>query len=947
MFVHEAKLAVRLSHANIVQVFDLGRVDRPSGEPTSLLHGDGVRAGARPRHAPRALPPAEARSCPSTWRCTSPPRSPRPSTTRTAGATSRRARSASSTATSRRRTSSLSWEGEVKVTDFGIAKAHGLHRAEDEDADARAGRVRGKLAYMSPEQARAEPVDGRSDLFSLGTVLYEMLAGAEPVHRADLVRDAAPRAGERVPAARAAPPRRADGARGHRARSMLAQERGRALRRRRAAPRGSSSASSTRRASASAPTISPSSSRASTRTQHAGELESGSVFDDEQTGANERTPVEVPQRQRADAPRTGTSARPPIRHAGGASTGRSRATGELGERREVTALVRRRFGRASRARRRRRRARQRVARAREVLGALRRPDPRGGAGADRRRIFGLGDADGRDTEAAVRAALVILRAPRRRRRGLGGRARRRASSSTRRARPSSDERLASLVAAAQALARATEGRRGASRPLAAPHHPQRVRHRGAARRGRDRRPRAAAWSPRRGRPPRSYGRFVGRHDELKRLGDILARATRRARAARHASRATRASARRACSPRWSGACRRATTTSASTSRRARERRRGPVERRSPRCSSVLCGIQEGDDEERILDVLPRLRALGLQDDESRAVLAPARRLARERAPRAARDVERARCAPPSRAWCRASATIASTSSPGTTRRRWTTPTLEAIARAASTAARRACAGPARGVPPRDARARRRRRSPTHPRAPRAPARRAVRRRQRAPHRHARRRAHPAARAARASAASAPGGHPLFLEELVKELHDSGAISVHERRGEGAPRRRHRRPAHAAHAHRRARRAASTPAERAALQAAAILGDPVPHRGARGACSRQNLAQVDRAIAASPRGISCASTGAAAGELRLADARARSCSTPSRPRRGASCTPAAAAAYVSAVGDDGVEHAERIAQHLYQAGDRDRAATFFAQAALHARAWASSSRPSCS
>src|SRR5579863_1049635 len=37
MFVHEAKLAVRLSHANIVQVFDLGRVDHPGGEPTSYF----------------------------------------------------------------------------------------------------------------------------------------------------------------------------------------------------------------------------------------------------------------------------------------------------------------------------------------------------------------------------------------------------------------------------------------------------------------------------------------------------------------------------------------------------------------------------------------------------------------------------------------------------------------------------------------------------------------------------------------------------------------------------------------------------------------------------------------------------------------------------------------------------------------------------------------------
>src|SRR5262249_41193112 len=45
---------------------------------------------------------------------------------------------------------------------------------------ARAGRLRGKLAYMSPEQARSEPLDGRSDLFSLGTIVHEMLTGSNP-----------------------------------------------------------------------------------------------------------------------------------------------------------------------------------------------------------------------------------------------------------------------------------------------------------------------------------------------------------------------------------------------------------------------------------------------------------------------------------------------------------------------------------------------------------------------------------------------------------------------------------------------------------------------------------------------------------------------------------------------------------------------------------------------
>jgi serine/threonine protein kinase len=66
----------------------------------------------------------------------------------------------------------ISTEGEVKLTDFGVAKARNLMRHLQE------GKVRvGKLAYMSPEQARFELTDGRSDLFSLGAVMYELLTG--------------------------------------------------------------------------------------------------------------------------------------------------------------------------------------------------------------------------------------------------------------------------------------------------------------------------------------------------------------------------------------------------------------------------------------------------------------------------------------------------------------------------------------------------------------------------------------------------------------------------------------------------------------------------------------------------------------------------------------------------------------------------------------------------
>src|SRR3954470_8635238 len=60
----------------------------------------------------------------------------------------------------------VSWHGEVKVLDFGIALAR--NRAPDDSTV-----VRGKFAYMSPERALGEPMDFRSDIFSLGAVLYE------------------------------------------------------------------------------------------------------------------------------------------------------------------------------------------------------------------------------------------------------------------------------------------------------------------------------------------------------------------------------------------------------------------------------------------------------------------------------------------------------------------------------------------------------------------------------------------------------------------------------------------------------------------------------------------------------------------------------------------------------------------------------------------------------
>jgi serine/threonine-protein kinase len=65
--------------------------------------------------------------------------------------------------------------GGVKILDFGIAKA--LARAQRPDSGGTPPRLAGKLSYLSPELVRGTPIDHRSDIFSLGVVLWEMLAG--------------------------------------------------------------------------------------------------------------------------------------------------------------------------------------------------------------------------------------------------------------------------------------------------------------------------------------------------------------------------------------------------------------------------------------------------------------------------------------------------------------------------------------------------------------------------------------------------------------------------------------------------------------------------------------------------------------------------------------------------------------------------------------------------
>src|SRR5450432_1190198 len=72
----------------------------------------------------------------------------------------------------------VSYDGAVKVSDFGIAKwAHQRTQTQD-------GALKGKFGYMSPEQCRGKPLDARSDVFALGTILYELTTGEAPFQAA-------------------------------------------------------------------------------------------------------------------------------------------------------------------------------------------------------------------------------------------------------------------------------------------------------------------------------------------------------------------------------------------------------------------------------------------------------------------------------------------------------------------------------------------------------------------------------------------------------------------------------------------------------------------------------------------------------------------------------------------------------------------------------------------
>ncbi len=167
-FQLEAHAAGALNHPNILAIYDVGTYEGTPYLVSELLEGESLsdRLKQGKISASRAVDYARQMACGL-------------AAAHAKGITHRDIKPANVYITK---------DGRVKILDFGIAKLTSPKSAESlatlpaTITDTSAGTVMGTAAYMSPEQARGQPVDHRSDIFSFGCVLYEMLAGTQPFH---------------------------------------------------------------------------------------------------------------------------------------------------------------------------------------------------------------------------------------------------------------------------------------------------------------------------------------------------------------------------------------------------------------------------------------------------------------------------------------------------------------------------------------------------------------------------------------------------------------------------------------------------------------------------------------------------------------------------------------------------------------------------------------------
>ena len=164
MFIDEAKLAAQLTHQNICQIFDLGKIENSYYIAMEFVHGKDLRAVLRAARLQQKPMPLELSVLVTSKICSALDYAHRKNDMNNQPLNLVH-RDVSP------QNILISYEGDVKLVDFGIAKATTkMHVTQH-------GALKGKLLYMSPEQAWGKSVDRRSDVFSVGGLLYEMLAG--------------------------------------------------------------------------------------------------------------------------------------------------------------------------------------------------------------------------------------------------------------------------------------------------------------------------------------------------------------------------------------------------------------------------------------------------------------------------------------------------------------------------------------------------------------------------------------------------------------------------------------------------------------------------------------------------------------------------------------------------------------------------------------------------
>jgi eukaryotic-like serine/threonine-protein kinase len=163
MFLNEARVAARLYHPNVVQIFDLGKLGDQYFIAMEYVHGEDLRAVIREA--------TDADKRPSIGLCC---RIIADTLASLHYAHTRVGADGKPLGLVHRDVSPqnvlVTYEGSVKLVDFGIAKATRAVNA----AQTQAGLLKGKYAYMSPEQARGQPVDARADVFCVGILLWEL-----------------------------------------------------------------------------------------------------------------------------------------------------------------------------------------------------------------------------------------------------------------------------------------------------------------------------------------------------------------------------------------------------------------------------------------------------------------------------------------------------------------------------------------------------------------------------------------------------------------------------------------------------------------------------------------------------------------------------------------------------------------------------------------------------